>query len=133
MHRRSLLATAGLASAHLAAAASPALAHGEDERGPNGGRIADVGNSHVEMVARNGEIRVYVLDGGNRPQTAAGATGSLIVQAGGRQQTVRLEQGEGGAYLVGRGDFQAARGMRVVASLTLPGQPQRQVRYAPMD
>ncbi len=128
MHRRIVLA-----AALLAASALPALAHGETERGPNGGRIADVGDKHVELLARDGEIRVWVLDSGNRPQSAAGTTGSLIVQAGGRQQTVRLEPAEGGAYLVGRGDFQAARGMRVVASLTLPGQPQRQARYTPMD
>ncbi|WP_426960358.1 hypothetical protein [Muricoccus radiodurans] len=127
MHRRHILALPLLLSA------TPALAHDEGKRGANGGVIGDVGNTHVEVLARDGEIRVWVLGANDRPVSAAGASGSVVVQAGGRQQTVRLEQGEGGAYLVGRGDFAAARGMRVVANLTLPGQPQRSARFTPMD
>lgn len=108
-----------------------ALAHGEPTRGVNGGLIGDLGDRHVEMLARDGEIRVWLLDAQDKPVSAAGATGSLIVLAQGRQQTLRLEAAEGGAYLVARGEFQAAPGMRVVASLTLPGQPPRQGRFTP--
>lgn len=127
MHRRILLA---LTAASLA---GPAFAHSEGARGPNGGAIGEVGDRHVELLARDGEIRIWLLDERDRPVSAAGVSGSLIVLSGGRQQTVRLEQAEGGTYLVGRGDFQAARGMRVVASLILPGQAQRQARFTPMD
>lgn len=126
MHRRLLLA--GLACA----APLPALAQGHGHShppGPNGGKVGELGNTHVELVARDGELRLYVLDAQDRPTMARGASGSAIVQAGGRNQTLRFEPGPGDAYLVARGDF-AAKGARVVATVTLPNQPSRQVRFA---
>ncbi len=108
-----------------------AFAHGEGARGANGGLIGDLGDRHIELLARDGEIRVWVLDAQDRPVSAAGTTGNLIVLAQGRQQTLRLEPAEGGAYLVARGDFRAAPGMRVVASMTFPGLPPRQARFTP--
>lgn len=119
--------------AFLAVSAGPALAHGEGKRGANGGVIGDIGDRHVEVLARDGEIRVWVLDAEDRPVSAQGASGSLIVLAQGRSQTIRLEPAEGGAYLVARGDFRAERAMRVVATMTLPGQAQRQGRFTPVE
>ena len=117
--------------AFLAVASAPARA--DTKPGPNGGVIGDIGNRHIEMLARDGEIRVWVLDAQDRPVPAAGASGSLIILAQGRQQTIRLEPAEGGAFLLARGDFRADRAMRVVATMTLPGQPQRQGRFAPVE
>ncbi|WP_051213458.1 hypothetical protein [Rubritepida flocculans] len=120
-------------TAFLALGGGPALAHGEGKRGVNGGIIGDVGDRHVEVLARDGEIRIWVLDAQDRPVPAAGASGSLIVLAQGRQQTIRLEPAENNAYLVARGEFRADRAMRVVATLTLPGQTQRQARFTPVE
>ena len=117
----------------LAVTAGKALAHGEPRRGANGGIIGDLGDRHIEMLARDGEIRIWVLDAQDRPVSAQGAAGNLIVLAQGRQQAIRLEAADGGAALVGRGDFRAERGMRVVATMTLPGQAQRQGRFTPVD
>ena len=125
MNRRSLIA------ALILAVPLPALAqgsHGAHGPGPNGGKIGEVGNTHVELVGRDGELRLYVLDAQDRPTTARGASGSAIVQAGGRNQTLRFEAAPGDAYLIARGDF-AARGARVVVTLTRPGQPSRQARF----
>lgn len=125
--------------AALLAAPLPALAQGHapgghsHARGPNGGQVNEIGTTHVELVARDGELRLFVLDAQDRPISARGATGSAIVQAGGRQQTLRFESGPDDAYLVARGDFAAARGMRVVASVALAGQPSRQARFTPAD
>ena len=121
-----------LIAAFLAIASGPAFAHGE-ARGPNGGVIGDLGDRHIEMLARDGEIRIWLLDSQDKAVSATGASGSLIVLAQGQQRTIRLETGDAGAYLVGRGDFRAAPGMRVVASLALPGQPPRQARFTPAD
>jgi hypothetical protein len=123
--RRTLLAA--LASLLPAAA----LAHGEGARGANGGMIADLGDRHIELLARDGEIRVWVLDAQDRAVPPAGTTGTLIVLAQGRQQTLRLEPGEGATFLVARGDFRAAPGMRVVANMTFPGLAPRQARFTP--
>lgn len=126
MHRRLLLAALALA------APLPALAQGHSHAhapGPNGGKIGELGNTHVELVARDGELRLYVLDAQDKPTSARGATGSAIVQAAGRNQTLRFEPGPGDAYLVTRGEF-PAKGTRVVATVALPGQPSRQARFA---
>jgi len=125
MHRRLLLAA-------LAAAPLPAVAQSHSHShatGPNGGKIGEIGNTHVELVARDGELRLYVLDRQDKPTTARGATGSAIVQAGGKNQTLRFEAGPDDAYLLARGDF-PAKGARVVATVVLAGQPSRQARFA---
>ena len=122
---------AGL-SALVIAAPVRALGQGHSHThapGPNGGKIGELGNTHVELVARDGELRLYVLDAQDKPTSARGTSGSAIVQAGGRNQTLRFEPGPGDAYLVARGEF-AAKGARVVASVVLPGQPSRQARFA---
>lgn len=129
MNRRSLLVfSSALASLQGAAALAQGTHSHRHTPGPHGGAIGEVGERHVELVARDGEIRIYVLDAQDRPASARGASGSAVVQAGGRNQTIRLEMGPDEAFLVGRGDF-AARGARVVATLTLPGHPQRAVRF----
>lgn len=125
MNRRNLIITALLAMPGAALAQGHSHSHAP---GPNGGTIGEVGNRHVELVVQAGELRIYVLDEQDRVTSARGATGSVVVQAQGRQQTVRLEAGADDAFLVGRGDI-PARGLRVVATLTLPGQPQRSVRF----
>jgi hypothetical protein len=124
MNRRLLFAA-------LLASPLPALAQVHSHApGPNGGQIGELGSRHVELVTGDGELRLYVLDDQDKVTTARGASGTATIQTQGRQQTLRFEAGPDDAYLVARGDFQAARGMRVVATLTLAGQPQRSVRFA---
>lgn len=123
MHRRILLA--GLPALALARVAA---AHG-DVAGPNGGKIGEVGGTHIELVARDNELHLYVLDAQDKPVTARGATGSAIVQAGGRTQTLRFEPAAGDSHLVARGEF-PANGARIVASVAIGGQPSRQARFA---
>ena len=52
--------------------------------------------------------------------------------AGGRQTTVALAPA-GTDMLRGQGDFAAAPGMRVVVTLTMPGQRPAQGRFTPRD
>lgn len=134
MNRRLMLTIALSASLPVLAQAQGIHGRGGGHgRGPNGGQIQELGGTHAEMVVSDGEIRLWVLDAQDRPASVRGAVGSAIVLAQGRQQTVRMEPGPGDAYLVGRGEFQAAKGLRVVASVTMPGQPQRQARFTPAD
>jgi len=51
-----------LALAAALYAPGPALAHGEKEPGPNGGEIRMPGAFHVEAVAGNDALHVYLLD-----------------------------------------------------------------------
>ena len=108
-----------------------ARAH-EPRRGPNGGQKVDIGTNHAELVAAGNTLRLFLFDGADRPIPAAGATAQAVILAGGRQATVSLAPA-GDNVLVGTGDFAAARGMRAVVTLTLPGQRPAQARFTPMD
>ena len=108
-----------------------ARAH-EPRRGPNGGQKVDIGTNHAELLAAGNTLRLFLFDSADRPIPAAGATAQAVILAGGRQVTVALTP-SGDNVLAGTGDFTAARGMRAVVTLTLPGQRPAQARFTPMD
>lgn len=101
-------------------------------RGPNGGQRIDLAGGHAELVAEGNELRLYLSDNSYRARSAEGASGQAIVLAGGKQSTVALAPA-GTDMLRGQGDFTAAAGMRVVVTLTMPGQRPSQGRFTPRD
>src|SRR2546429_6471250 len=70
--------------------ATQAYAHGPD-KGPKGGRQVEVGDYHVEMVAKDTQLAVYLRDNKNKPIDAAGfrATGIFVVD--GKPQRIELK------------------------------------------
>jgi hypothetical protein len=110
----------------------PATARASITRGPNGGQRIDLAGGHAELVAEGNELRLYLSDNSYRPRSAEGATGQAVVLSGGRTTTVALAVA-GPDLLRGQGDFTAARGMRAVVTLTMPGQRPAQGRFTPMD
>jgi hypothetical protein len=126
MNRRTLIAAATM----LPVLAQGARAH--TARGPNGGQQIDMAGGHAELVAEGNELRLFLTDTADRPRPVDGASGQAVVLAGGRQTTVALAPA-GPAMLRGQGDFTAASGMRVVVTLTLPGQRPAQGRFTPRD
>jgi hypothetical protein len=126
MNRRIFIAAAAL----LPIAAPRARA--SITRGPNGGQRIDLAGGHAELVAEGNELRLYLSDNAYRPRSAEGASGQAVVLAGGRQTTVALAPA-GTDMLRGQGDFAAAPGMRVVVTLTMPGQRPAQGRFTPRD
>ena len=115
-----LIAMSGIASAH-----GPA-------RGPHGGQMQDLAGSHVELVAKDSELVLYLFDAQNKPVPAKGAVATATVLAAGQQETVTLAAGDDNA-MRGKGRFTAAPGMKVVVSLTLPGQRAQSGRFTPLD
>lgn len=108
-----------------------AWAHGP-ARGPNGGQMQDLAGGHVELVAQDNEIVVYLFDGEYKPISAQGAVATATVLVQGKQETLTLQPAEGNV-MRGRGVFPAHPGLKVVVSLTLPGQRPQLGRYAPLD
>lgn len=129
MTRRVLVA--GLATLLPAAA----LAHlPAGSRGPNGGQVQDVGPYHGEMLAKDGEITLFLFDHNDRPIPASGASGMAIVLSEGRQQTLTFAPRTDGAALVATGDFRAIPGMRVAVQIVPgPGIARAQARFTPAD
>jgi hypothetical protein len=70
--------------------AAPALAH-EKEKGPNGGRVLDTGQVHVELVAKDNVIEVFLTDKDDKAIPAASHKGIAILLVGGKSQRVTLE------------------------------------------
>ena len=115
-----LIAISGLASAH------------GPSRGPNGGQMQDLAGSHVDLVAKGSELVLYLFDAENKPVPAKDAAATAIVLATGQQETVVLMASDDNA-MRGKGRFTGAPGMKVVVSLTLPGQSAQSGRFTPLD
>lgn len=125
------LATAGGLAAMFPAVVGAHLPAGA--RGPNGGEVRDLGSCHGELVARDGELVLFLFDHNDRPLDARRASGTAIVLAEGQQQTLPFSPREDGSAAVARGEFRATRGPRVVAQVvTAPGVPGAQARFAPI-
>jgi hypothetical protein len=115
-----LVVISGIASAH-----GPA-------RGPNDGQMQDLAGGHVELVAKDSELFLFLFDAQNKPLLAKGATATATVLAAGQQETVTLVAGDDNV-MRGKGRFTAAQGMKVVISLALPGQRAQLGRFTPLD
>ncbi len=122
------LALAALIAAHPAAAHDDATL--DTHPTPHGGQVRMAGPFHLELVAGNGELTVYVTDHGDKHVPTQGASGTATVLAGKDKASVPLVPA-GGNLLKGKGKFTRMPGMKVVVSLTLPGQTPQVARFTP--
>ncbi len=100
--------------------------------GPNGGQVKHSGQYHMELVVKDTALTVYVTGNKDAKVATKGATGSATVLAGKTTANVKLEP-RGENALAGSGGFQPVPDMKVVVSITLPGQPSVQARFTPLE
>ena len=100
--------------------------------GPHGGQVKDAGKYHLELVVKDATLTVYVTGSKDAKVATQGASGSATVLAGKGTSNVKLEP-SGENVLAGSGDFQPAPDMKVVVSVTLPGQQSVQARFTPLE
>ncbi len=100
--------------------------------GPNGGQLKHSGKYHLELVVKDTALTVYLTGDKDAKVVTKGASGSATVLAGKGTSNVKLEPG-GENALAGSGSFQPAPDMKVVVSITLPGQPPIQARFTPLE
>ena len=98
-------------------AAVPAFAH-EVEKGPNGGRVVDAGEYHVELVAKDKAVDVFIKDAKDQP-AAAGFKGVAILLVDGKQQRIPLEANASGR-LSGKTSGEKPAELKGVVQLTTP-------------
>lgn len=112
------------AGAHLPAGA----------RGPNGGQVQDIGSYHGELLARDGELTLFLFDHRDQALDARDASGTAVILVGGHQHSATFEPRHDGTALVARGDFHAAAGMRVVVQVSpRQGVARAQARFTPVQ
>lgn len=99
--------------------------------GPNGGQVRDAGKYHLELIVKDTALTVYVSGSKDAKVATKGAAGSATVLAGKNTSSVKLEP-RGENALAGSGGFQPAPDMKVVVSVTLPGQSPVQARFTPL-
>ena len=100
--------------------------------GPNNGQVKDAGKYHLELVVKDSALTVYVTGNKDAKVPTKGASGNATVLAGKGTSNVKLEP-SGENMLAGSGGFQPALDMKVVVSVTLPGQTPIQARFIPLE
>jgi hypothetical protein len=126
-----------LAGAALAGISMFAAAHTEEYfdsvESPHGGQMRMSGPYHLELVAKNKEIVLYVMDHANSKLSAEGGSGKATIQTGKNKArtSVKLQQA-GDNILKGIGDFSISPETVVTVFIELPGQEAYSARFTPL-
>jgi hypothetical protein len=107
--------------------APPAFGH-EVTNGPHGGRIVEAGEYHVELVANQNLVEVYLTDGKDKPIAPAGFKGVAILVIGGKSTRVTLEP-TGDTKLSGKAPSDIPSGPPGVVQITAPDGKTAQARF----
>jgi hypothetical protein len=99
---------------------------GHDHSGKRGGLFAESGHHHLELVAKDGTLELYVDTEEGKPEDIAGAKATATVLSGGKKVDVTLAPADGA--MKGAGEF-TAKGSTIVISLTMPDHKPEQVRF----
>ncbi len=59
-------------------------------KGPNGGPMQDVAGVHAELVVTGNVVTINLYDEANKPTSAKGFSGSVLLVSGGARETVQL-------------------------------------------
>ena len=59
-------------------------------KGPNGGAMQDVAGVHAELVVAANVVTINIFDESNKPTSAKGFSGSVLIVSGANRETVPL-------------------------------------------
>ncbi|MGE3992039.1 hypothetical protein [Pseudorhodoplanes sp.] len=117
-----------IALGFLAAVFATTFALGHEANGPNGGRIVDAGDYHVELVAKGGNVEVYVTDTSDKPVATDSLKGLAILTVGGKSQRIELVAA-GSNKLQGPATSPIAGNPKGVVQLMLPDGKKARGQY----
>ena len=131
MKRHFAWLSAVLISCWSLASAAPALAH--EGTGPHGGAVTDAGPYHVELIVKDGQLRLFIFDDkSGAPVSAKSAHGTATVLTGDKKDTVELAPAGAGAddNLLTGPLAAAGSGTRIVIVLRYPGKSSVIARFS---
>ncbi len=100
---------------------------------PHGGQLRMAGIYHLELVAKDKEVAVYVTDHGDKEIGTEGGVGKVTLQIGKAKTKTTVELAPaGGNALKGSGDFVVKPGTLIVVFVKLPGQEPQSARFTPL-
>jgi hypothetical protein len=111
----------------MLAAVMPALAH-DVPKGPNGGRVVEAGAYHVELVATQDAVELYVTDADDKPVPPAGFKGTAILVVDGKPQRIALAP-DGNTRLSGKATVVLPKEPKGVVQLVAPDGKTAQAQF----
>lgn len=97
-------------------------------KGPNGGPMQDVAGVHAELVVAGNVVTINLFDEGNKPISAKGFSGSVLLVLGGARETVQLAV-SGDSALKGEAKNPVAAGTQTTLVLKNAAGKSGQVKF----
>lgn len=101
--------------------------HDHEHAAQHGGVVAESGHHHLELVAKDGTLTLYIGGEHDAAETVSKASATAAVLSEGKKVDVELKP-DGEGALTGTGAFKAAKGTVVVLTLKMPDHDPEQVR-----
>ncbi|MDN5753964.1 MAG: hypothetical protein L0H15_11950 [Nitrosospira sp.] len=128
-----------LIGATLAVSSLPAGAHSEEyfdaHSAPHGGQMRMAGPYHLELIAKEKELLLYVTDHGDGKVATEGGIGKATIQIGKAKPktktSIKLEPA-GDNMLKGTGDFSLTPETVIIVFLNLPEYEAQSARFTPL-
>lgn len=120
-----LLLLALSVDAHKAKESGPVLAH-------HGGQALATGPYHLELVATDGELTLYVTDHSDKAVPTRGAKAKATIQHGTEKARTEVELEPSGANILkGTGTFTINPNTGIIVFLRMPEQDAHAARFTP--
>lgn len=107
--------------------------HIEPVKAYHGGQAQEAGPYHLELVAKDGELMLYVADHDDKAVPTEGGKAKATIQQG-YEKTSRIEvelQPAGDNLLKGTGAFTVTQDTKIMVFIKLPGQEAHAASFAP--
>ena len=107
--------------------------HAEPVKALHGGQSLAAGPYHLELVAKDGELLLYVTDHSDKGIPSDGAKAKATIQHGFEKATIQVElEPSGDNQLKGTGAFSIHPDTGVIVFLKLPKQEAYAARFTPL-
>ena len=112
----------------LTAAFAAFAAQAHDAKGLHGGRIADAGEYHIELVSKGDVVDIHLADHDNKSVSSAGYKGLAILVIDGKSQRIVLAPA-GESRLTGKAAGSIQGSPKGVVQITPPNGKTVQARF----
>ena len=107
--------------------------HSEPVKALHGGQSLAAGPYHLELVAKDGELLLYVADHSDKAIPSDGAKAKATIQQGFEKATIQVElEPSGDNQLKGNGAFTIHPDTGILVFLRLPEQEAYAARFTPL-
>jgi hypothetical protein len=108
--------------------------HAEPVKALHGGQSLAAGPYHLELVAKDGELLLYVTDHSDKGIPSDGARAKATIQHGFEKATIQVElEPSGDNQLKGSGAFTINPDTGILVFLRLPKQEAYAARFTPLN